>query len=341
MSTTIAHVVPALPPPAEGVGGYAIQLGACLQGSAESCYVVASQSGRRQGAATWRRSASHLLESLEAGASSRLLLHYANYGYATRGCPFWLVRALRHWKRSAGRRRLVTVFHEVRASGRPWQSSFWLGWLQLRLARQIAHLSDATVTTLDRYAEFLRDAGPSPDVMPVFSSVGETPTPEPLSSREPRVVVFGGVGARRRAFSSTIRQLAVACRDLEAAEVIDVGAGHFRPPLDIEGVPVRVLGELPDQEVCAILRGSRFGFLAYPLEFLPKSTIFAAYCANGTLPICAATKSPPSSARLAPHAIPEQQRETHQRIADDAHRWYQGHSLAVQRARFLRHLDIS
>ena len=62
------------------------------------------------------------------------------------------------------------------------------------------------------------------------------------------------------------------------------------PPLEengaaVDGVPVRRLGVLPAAEVGELLGSSLAGFVAYPAYFLPKSTIFAAYCAHGMLPV--------------------------------------------------------
>ncbi len=62
------------------------------------------------------------------------------------------------------------------------------------------------------------------------------------------------------------------------------------PPLEgteetVGGIPVRRHGVLPAAEVSRLLLGSLAGFVAYPAYFLPKSTIFAAYCAHGVLPV--------------------------------------------------------
>ncbi len=60
------------------------------------------------------------------------ILHYVNYGYDPRGIPSWLPGRLR------GIPRLITVFHELYASGSWRQSAFWLQPWQKRIARSLA-----------------------------------------------------------------------------------------------------------------------------------------------------------------------------------------------------------
>lgn len=73
-----------------------------------------------------------------------------------------------------------------------------------------------------------------------------------------------------------------------------------------------------------LLLGSAAGFLAYPPPFLPKSTIFASYCAHGMLPVCAW-----HGGRLYWTGEGDPQE-----IASSAREWYSGHTLARQAERF-------
>src|SRR5207253_579189 len=52
-----------------------------------------------------------------------VLLHYVNYGFQKRGIPFRLLSILRALRKQH-RGKLVTVFHELYASGSPWTSAF-------------------------------------------------------------------------------------------------------------------------------------------------------------------------------------------------------------------------
>ena len=150
------------------------------------------------------------------------------------------------------------------------------------------------------------------------------------------MLVFGGLGARCRAYGPEREALAAACRMLGIEEIVDLG-----PPLppsilpaDVAGVPVRALGTLPTAEVSAWMLAVRAGFLAYPAGFLPKSTIFAAYCAHGLLPVRAgAAERERQVPYWAPHSGLELEPER-QAIADAARAWYLGHSIARQAEAF-------
>ena len=322
----IVQVVPALPPPEEGVGSFALALGEALteqSGTAGHCLAAAAlpeRSARALAAAT--------------AEESTVLLHYANYGYQSRGCPTWLIDGLARWKGEETGRRLVTVFHEVHASGPPWRSSFWLRPRQRQLAARLLRLSDAAVTSLELYAAVLRGwrAEPTIVVSPVFSTVGEPEAVPPLADRPRRLLVFGGPGARARAWGEFRGELLATCRGLELEEVWDVGA-PAGAPARLDGLPVRELGVLSAGETSARLLEGLAGFLAYPSGFLGKSTIFAAYCAHGLLPVCAwredrsrqaAKEAPPHwRARRPAPADP-------QSLAAAAQAWYVEHSLARQ-----------
>jgi hypothetical protein len=338
----VVQIVPQLPPPYEGVGTYAAALAGALGGEVRFLVGDPGWSGDRPGGesgairAVPARTAEGLAAALAAMARSgevdAVLLHYANYGYQRRGCPEWLVSGLDHWEG-----RLVTLFHEVWASGPPWRSSFWLLPAQRRLAARLARRSQALATTLDRYAGMLRRGSHDREiaVLPVFSTVGEPAAPFAAGARARRLVVFGGAGVRGRAYGPFRHALAAAARALAAEEVWDVGP-PLSPPASVAGVPVRPLGVLAADEVSAVLLGSAAGFLAYPPEFLPKSTVFAAYCAHGMLPVCAWTDHPAAT------GVPYWRGDGGDPGGDPdgtaraAHDWYAGHSLRSQAATFRR-----
>ena len=274
----LIQIVPRLPPAPEGVGSYAAALAMELRErlGVESRFVTGDPT-----------------------PGSTVLLHYANYGYQARGCPVSLVRALLRWKGSAAGGRLVTVFHEVYASGPPWRSSFWTSPVQRRLAAALTRASDGIVTSLELYAGLLTRLAPGVEVhvSPVFSTVGEPARVPPLRERRPAIVVFGGPGARGRAYGEGREALAAACRTWGIEEVLDIGPALSTPPQRLGTTPVRALGPLPASEVSRFLLGSFAGFLAYPPAFLPKSTIYAAYCAHGLLPVHSGEKADAGNAQ--------------------------------------------
>jgi hypothetical protein len=331
MNRTALQIVPRLPPPPEGVGSFAVSLADALSdrhGIASRFAAVAADPGGL------KKSLDKALdESLDADLP--VLLHYAGYGYQKRGCPGWLADGLRAWRRRGGRR-LVTVFHEVYASGPPWRSSFWLSPLQRRLAAEIARQSDGLVVSLEIYRRLLRRLVPEKEaeLLPVFSTVGEPAAVPPLAERRRRLVVFGGPGARARAYGPLAPHLAAACRSLGLEEICDVGAGEAPVPA---GLPVRRLGEMAGGDLSRLLLGSFAGLTTYAPPFLGKSTAFAAYCAHGLLPVCAPEAAGEGDPRLPPFwpaggvAVPAI--GALQETADRARAWYAGHAVGRHAAR--------
>lgn len=344
----LLQIVPALPPAADGLGGYALALGErlapLLQG--EVRFAVGDPAWRPERApgqpavAVPARTPAALVELLRRwhgerqGRDCAVVLQYAGYGYQERGCPNWLVAGLERWRSEQREPRLVTFFHEVYASGPPWRSSFWLSPAQRRLAARLTRLSDATATSLDLYAAMLARWGPRipPAVLPVTSNVGEPRQVPPLAERPPRMIVFGGAGNRSRIYREHLPALAAACRALDAGEIVDVG-----PPVPLpataEGVPIARLGLLPAAEASAALLSARAGFLAYPAAFLPKSGVFAAFCAHGVAAVCTSAAPPASGLRAGenylslPLPLPPAGPERLQELADAARGWYAGHCL--------------
>lgn len=235
----------------------------------------------------WRRgSRSAVASSPTWGETDGLLLHYVGYGYAKRGAAWRLVSTVCRWRARRQGRRLVTIFHEIYASGPPWRSSFWLSPVQRWLARRLAQTSDASVTSNELFGAILGRwvSDEKVHVLPVFSTIGEPAEVVRWAEREPRLVVFGTPGVRERAYRGTGSGLAAAVAALGVREVIDIGAPGS-VPARVGDVAVRALGQLDEREVTRLLSKARFGFVAYPPALLGKSSIFSAYAAHGVCPL--------------------------------------------------------
>ncbi|HXO26243.1 MAG TPA: glycosyltransferase family 1 protein [Thermoanaerobaculia bacterium] len=317
-------------------------------GGIRSCFLVGDRdwgltgeaAAGLAGATVIERRPDAMAHQLAATGAAAVLLHYVNYGYAPRGCPTWLVRGVARWRTGGPRRRLVTYFHEVYACGPPWRSSFWTSPLQRRLAAHLLRASDAAATSLRQYGRILDRWRPSPAavVAPVFSTVGEPAAVPPLEERHPRsMLVFGSAAIRQRAYGDLREELIAACRGLGIAEVVDMGPRFAAEmPARLDGLRVRVLGALPDAEVSAVLRRSYAGFLGYPAPFLAKSTVYAAYCAHGLVPICAwpwRRRGPPEERPPCWEPGREPAPADPDGLAARAWAWYGDHDLAHQAAR--------
>ena len=105
----VIQVVPQLPPPFEGVGTYAARLSSSPKAPVSGYYEIGDHRGETGDSRSpvTRRPDREVLDYLHA-ADRPVLPHYVNYAYSRRGCPWWLLRVLRSWRRQA-RKPLITM----------------------------------------------------------------------------------------------------------------------------------------------------------------------------------------------------------------------------------------
>lgn len=289
---------------------------------AELCAVLAQISSRLNGA-----------------KPNTVLLHYVNYGYEIRGCPYWLIAGLRAWRSRDPRNRLVTMFHELYASGPLWRSSFWLSRLQRQLAATLCGISSAVVTNRELSRQWLSHTKANRNVhisvMPVFSNLGESECPKDWWDRAPQLVVLGGMGVARRAYGACRTHLLDACKALNIEEIVDVGERVERVPARIGNISVISRGYLTPSRASAVLSRARAGFVDYPSDYLGKSSVFAAYAAHGVLPIVSRLRGTDEAGLQEGFnywvASPGDPRALDfEAIATNAAAWYMRHRLDVQ-----------
>jgi hypothetical protein len=352
-SPDVVSIIPRVPPVTDGIGDYGLSLASALRQYAgiETRFIVGDPAWdgpeevegfkvQRLASRTGRKLLA-LLERAGDNGSNTVLLHYEGYGYAKRGCPVWLIEAIERWKLASDGRKLVTLFHELYASGPPWTSSFWLSPLQKRLAARLVRLSDERLTSLDLYAERVRElsngAKAETASLPVFSSIGEPAAAPPLRARSPKMVVFGTRGRRIEVYKKSAAELNRLCRELGVEQISDIGKSLDVDISNLIELPVVAFGELPGPDVSKLLLDSIAGVIDYPAQMLGKSTIFAAYCSHRVVPIVA----PHDQARTADglragadYWLTTERNEklslnAAQAVADNAHLWYQSHKLSV------------
>jgi hypothetical protein len=356
----VISIVPRLYPAIDGVGDYALSLARQLRKDfgIETHFICGDPSWTGttsiEGFSISRvthRSTDNLLSLLldRDKISTSVLLHYVGHGYVRRGgCPFWLVEGLEHWQKSVANTYLVTMFHELYASGGPiWRSDFWFSSLQKALASRVAQMSDRCLTNTQSSAKTLyklsRGKHEGIPILPVFSSMGEPKTLLPLSQRLRRLVVFGQKGSRLRVYQESLAGINRVCQILEIEEIWDIGQPIALDLVSVERVPILEIGQRSALEISEIMSNSLVGFFNYyDIDRLAKSTIFAAYCAHGLVPV---------SDRFYPfsvdgikagkhywipdwqHKMPNSLKEL-QAIADNAYNWYQTHKLSIQAKTF-------
>lgn len=260
MSLKIIQIVPRLPPTIDGIGDYALQLACQLRHhfQIDTHFVVGDPqwlgNSEIEGfkISQVNRCSPTDIQSQLQPPTATILLHYVGYGYAQKGCPWWLIKGLQRWRHNHSQGKLITMFHEIAALGRPiWTSAFWLSRLQLSLAKSLVKISDRLVTSKQSYAHMLEalsnhQHGNIPH-LPVFSTVGELPQLLPLVQRQRRAVIFGGWANRERAYHQSYPQLAYACQRLNLTAIWDIGEvkGKAGASGSLVGVVLKPAGNVP------------------------------------------------------------------------------------------------
>ena len=366
MGRMIIQIVPALPPAASGVGDYALALARVMRRDfgLKTVFVVGSEAWQGSDEVDGfpvrklaSRSADNLEAALDVGestfGSSSVLLQLSGYGYAVRGCPFWLLQGLKQWRTKQPNSRLVTMFHESYAFGPPWKSAFWLSPAQRMVVAGILRLSDAAVTNIQQHRERLERFDPSKrekiTVLAVPSNVGEPLESDDLNARSKHMIVFGLPGSRDQMYRREMPALQRACQRFGISEVHDVGASFDGIPERVGDIQIRKHGLMGASDLSALLSHSTAGFAHHFPGYMAKSGVFASYCAHRLVPVTAGDgRSKADGIECGIHYCsvegkPESElaMEDAQRIADAAREWYQGHSMQAHARVFARELETT
>lgn len=275
-----------------------------------------------------------------------LLLHFSGYGFHPRGLCQWLVRELEDARSVMGARlRIVTMFHELFASGPPWGSAFWLTGVQAAIAARVARISDAVWTNSQHHAQWLKQkvrAGTHVHMRPVFSTIGEPQDVPATALRQRQLVVFGSASTRARALKGLARH-AARLRARGITEVLEVGSGvgsDSAAAWDHAVLPHRHLGRLDEKPLRQLLETSMYALIDYPSVHLGKSTVFAAYAVHGCVVLNTAPRGPDVDglqAGLHHHTLGQPDTRwwaEPQAMADAARQWYAPHPISVQAREF-------
>lgn len=358
--SNILQIVPRLPPTIDGLGDYALNLARqlCQDHNIQTHFIVCDRawSGENtiegfpisQLSASSAKNLSSLLSKKQART---VLLHYVGYGYAKRGCPTWLADGLKTWHYSSNQHKLVTMFHEIFASGAIWESSFWLSQLQKRIATCLAQLSDVLITNRQENAQILSNIAKVElekiKVLPVFSNIGEPEKLIPFRQRKKHLVIFGHPNSKLQVYQNNLKHLENLVNNLSIERIYDIGKSsgfNFNSINDLEIIETGVLNV---NDISKIFANSLVGFLAFPpLEYVAKSTIFASYCAYGLLPVipfysCKNIDRLEANQNYLSYQNPLEQIswEKAELIAHNAHQWYRDHNLSKQTEIFASYLN--
>jgi len=352
-SRSLIQVVAQLLPMQCGVSDYAISLAQELQSEFDIGTVFAIVNSTGTSDVRFPRAycaQTQLLEtciSLSQGQPGALLVHLSGYGFSRDGAPAVLAESLAKVRQS-GQFQIGVYFHELYAGGRfPWRSAFWHVPRQKRAVRGIARDCDLLVTSTQGYAGWLEretkpHLGSSIKTFPVFSNVGEAQELVPVDKRRPTIVVFGKADTRKRAFEQ-LSSHARMVKELGVEQILDIGPECDVPP-EIAGIPTRKMGVLPVEHLGNLLSNSKFGFVHHAPEGLAKSSVFAGFCAHGTVPVIARPFAGEFDGLkdgvhlISPNTAHPAEAAELDRYSNAVWRWYSGHSLRAHARMFAQWL---
>jgi hypothetical protein len=310
----LLHIAPELPPTVGGVADYTAILSRRLvelsDGSIDPVLVhagcqptetidvnfpVEDMSGQCTASAL-----AQTIERLtpEADEPAVVLLEYSGYGYAKRGAPLWLAHGLRRACGETGLP-LITMFHEISASGPVWTSAFWLSFAQKYIARDLVHRSSGGCSNRLDSVQWLRThSSATVHLCPVFSNVGEADEQPPYQGRAASAVVFGGTG-KDALYRDHGTPLVEFLRSANIRKIIDIGPKPTPSLLpstpDIETV---CKGLISTSAVSHHLQTAQLGLVCRNPAALTKSGSLAAYLAHALPSVVALRHSSKSNPHL-------------------------------------------
>ncbi len=294
---TVLQIVPRVPGGLDGVGDYALTIATKLRDKFGFSTVFASPDA--SSLTTAREFKVHPLDRLpdHPDAFNHVLLHYVNYGYQKRGVPFGLLSILRRMRRQHSGS-LLTVFHELYASGPPWGSAFWLQPLQIHLTKSIARLSDECIVSSESFLAQLHRLVPRARIHlhPTPSGLEEPSlSKEQINNRDShRWAVIGGTVLTERSLRSFARAIQRIPESI-APQTVFVLGGNENPTARslVSGLGIRsdYRPRIPAAEASEILKTCSFAWIDYfhredvETSVVLKSSAFAAACAHAIVPV--------------------------------------------------------
>ena len=223
--------------------------------------------------------------SISFSGDEIVILQMSHYGFDKNGIPFWLLRILK--KKRNQMLSFGVFFHELFATGPPWSSSFWISPAQRYISGRLVALCDFWMTNRQESAQWLKRFSVSKPfkALPIPSSAGEQKN-EAVVNRSSKVVVFGSPGLREVTYLafgdrlfSWVEKYSLVIHDIGSPVKNEELVGQLNKNCVVQH------GYLQNNEIHILMKDALFGLLEYPVEYVAKSSVFAAYCAHGICPI--------------------------------------------------------
>ncbi len=304
---TFTHIAPQLPPAIDGVGDYCWNL--WRHWPDETRWQFLALHGVAATREHWHEvevgafsaNADSLERALETTERQTVVLHYVGYGFQPKGIPVWLPGALRRWREGRSSRRLVIMFHEMYARSSPLRSPFWVGPFARRIIHKLVSISDAWVTSCERYRHQLTtDFNASPEtgrVIPIGSNIpvaSDERVSRNATRSKLRVACFGLAKTRLWALErhwKLVREMNER-RVLECVTLLGRQSGPEEEQAEKDfaqrigsGVNWRRCFDFKSDEISRELCEHDLGLVANEPDILTKSGVFAALASHAVIPI--------------------------------------------------------
>lgn len=297
-SRPLIFIVPELPPAVCGLGDYSMKLVEELRLDPAPHFLL-----MRGGDATRAfypemtaeeipKDENRLVQRLTELGAERVLMEYVGWGYHSRGCPLWLLRGLRKWKKKNASARLVIMFQELWFRPAWYKPDFLLQHLHRRAIRQLLPVVDQVFVSTEGYAQWLSGSA-FPGLLRVLPNASNIlPVDPPRSERENRgtFMIFGKQTSRlvsleemapwlRKLYASgrLQRLQIVGMRGSEEQNQREDAAARAALP---EGA-FEILGAKSPEELSRLFAAAEFGIFTQSPAGLTKSTIFMAFASHG------------------------------------------------------------
>ncbi len=348
--TRVLHILPRVPPAVCGIGDYAWGIARKLRDEhgIQSSFLAAGTTWTQPVGETEfpvlrlpELSATALVEFVEARKDEfqAVVLHMSPYGFQKRGVPLWLASGWRQLSQKPGRPRLITMFHELYATGSMRSSAFWLQPLQKWVLRRVARASDGLRTNRQGYADWLQGISglktASVDVMPVYSNFGEPELLPSWNEREAAMALFCWGIHSGESLETVVRKAVAHCQRFGLRRLHLIGCKQ-----ELETVQAHVEYVRHDfleaPALTRLLSSCRMAYTAYSPAHFGKSTLMAAFAAHGLVVITLGrTNVLPDGLQDGVNALNESSLlmvettgvEQVEKIGAALRRWYDQHSL--------------
>lgn len=286
MIKKLAILSPAFPPEINGLGDYAIKLGATFEIQGISIFYIGLDQNIQPLLSNYfciSTAKNSLLNILKKNNCTNLLINYSGYGYQRKGLPFWLLNSIRAANKDGIR--LFVVFHELYASTKTYTSLlFFTSSIQKMIYQSIARLSSHIFCTNERMLFLVKKELPKLEATihytPLFSNITIPNQYINLSQRKKQAVIFGTIGRRKKVYEK-IELINIILLNIGIIEIIDIG-DLFESNYQItSSIPIKHIGRVSNEDVAGYLLESQIGIIDYRSDLLGKSGIFAAYAGNG------------------------------------------------------------